>query len=727
MSRDSIIVQRGVVGAGEDDDTYLLSANLLDANAQIKISDTLGSSTIHLVGDHAVTSSRVAANTLLLSLDNGVEVTVFDADTVSYVLGGSPYDPSQPTQIFNYQDFAREVLGAAPVADVVLTGQAVAISQDGTFLPDTTDSSGDTTVFPDDNGYSIELGTLGITQTVDNPELIFRGTTTDIIELDLAASPDAIQVGDQAIKLLLNGKPVVPDNQRVNAVDLAGSGLSVTTGDDGSLLQLSRSDDTVTGGAGFDEVSYEALVAAGVVVNGGGDAVTVGDLTIGSGKATGALASSQQLVGQDTFNGVERITGSRYDDYLVAGDDVSQLSAGAGNDTLIAAAGSTLKGGAGSDLFVVAVGDVENPIVLEDFDVTNDRIQLLSDGSYQLQHQFSHDLTERSAVVEAIKAAPGLNHAAIPFALDGQNWLYFRGDGGGESGLDGTLLRFDSDALSQLDSLRKVMQFDTTMPDALFQPAPLPDSRTVILLTGMSTADDLVTLTGFDPSAGDQIQLLDGADRTPLSPDKVISSLGDLALYGRLDSAITSPLASIADVERTLTLTDAGLAERAGHRLKVQYDDQIFNYTLSASSTAHGVLTNLSEFWTESIRLNSGKTLDLLVSSHNGTSTLTVPSAAGWGKVVIECEVPTTDSNTLADAITRAFELTAGDGSELITGGVATAFSLLGQNYLVYDNPNSDSPGELDTNDLLIAMSATSVSDSLFAATPVVDPATLLI
>lgn len=148
--------------------------------------------------------------------------------------------------------------------------------------------------------------------------------------------------------------------------------------------------DVFDGGAGTDTVSYahSGWATAGSATTAAGTGVTA-NLTTTTGATGDAIG--------DTFNLIENLTGSDYDDTLTgstaanvldggAGND--SLSGGDGNDSLIGGAGNdildgglgndTLAGGAGNDAIAATVGDSATGGLGDDtFSVTNGSFSLL--------------------------------------------------------------------------------------------------------------------------------------------------------------------------------------------------------------------------------------------------------------------------------------------------------------------------------------------------------------
>ena len=73
---------------GGGNDTYMLSAATIAADATIVISDTEGTNKIQLVGGLEITSSLVTNNALQLTLSNGAVVQITGASSFGYDVGG---------------------------------------------------------------------------------------------------------------------------------------------------------------------------------------------------------------------------------------------------------------------------------------------------------------------------------------------------------------------------------------------------------------------------------------------------------------------------------------------------------------------------------------------------------------------------------------------------------------------------------------------------------------
>ncbi|MFI0846987.1 beta strand repeat-containing protein [Mesorhizobium sp. IMUNJ 23232] len=118
--------------------------------------------------------------------------------------------------------------------------------------------------------------------------------------------------------------------------------------------------DYLSGGAGSDTASYAG--AASKVI------VSLANPAINSGDAAG-----------DTYNSIENLIGTSFDDALNGASGANIINGGAGNDSIKGYAGNdTLTGGAGSDFFIfnTALDAATNVDTITDYNVAADTIQL---------------------------------------------------------------------------------------------------------------------------------------------------------------------------------------------------------------------------------------------------------------------------------------------------------------------------------------------------------------
>lgn len=120
-----------VVGAGAGNDRYVLSAATLSNNQKITISDSSGANALQLVGGLVISSSQVTSNALLLTLNNGAQITLLGANTFSYITGGDAISGTGGTTQ-NYNSFVTQSLGTTvPAGNTPNSGGSVTVNNNG--------------------------------------------------------------------------------------------------------------------------------------------------------------------------------------------------------------------------------------------------------------------------------------------------------------------------------------------------------------------------------------------------------------------------------------------------------------------------------------------------------------------------------------------------------------------------------------------------------------------
>ncbi|MEQ1950590.1 calcium-binding protein [Mesorhizobium sp. CN2-181] len=192
-----------------------------------------------------------------------------------------------------------------------------------------------------------------------------------------------------------------------------GKGADRIFGIDGNdILTGGEGADYLSGGLGTDTASY-AAAAARVTVS-------LANPVINTGDAAG-----------DTFNSIENLTGSAFDDYVYGNSAANVIKGAAGNDIVKGYAGNdTLSGGSGADIFVFnsALNAASNVDTVTDYDVAADTIWL--DVRF-----FAALSTGTLAAAAFRKNATGLAEDAddrIVFNTD-TGELFYDGDGNGAS------------------------------------------------------------------------------------------------------------------------------------------------------------------------------------------------------------------------------------------------------------------------------------------------------
>lgn len=274
------------VGAGAGNDKYILSTGSnLAPNQAINISDTEGVNTLQLIGGLTITSSKVGADVLQLTLSNGATINLFGANTFTFEIGGSPLTGT-PGTIRTFDSFVTNVLSVAvPTGATVTNGAAnIVVASDGsttnggvttTTPPGTFNlTSGSDTVTYNDNA-NLTVNGLGGSDTVTingNGNNTFNNTggTGNANTITFTGSGSkVVNTGDGAdtVSLTGSGSATVAAGAGANIVDLGNvTGFStvttgvgsdtITAGSGGSLINAGPGNDTVTGGAGLDTIQF---------------------------------------------------------------------------------------------------------------------------------------------------------------------------------------------------------------------------------------------------------------------------------------------------------------------------------------------------------------------------------------------------------------------------------------------------------------------------------------
>ena len=106
---DTILVQRGTMGGGKGDDTYIISDYLVDKSSRITISDVEGRNTILFPDGIKIVQSKIANDTAVFVLSNGAEITLLGASAFHYEVGSDPFTQKKGDN-YDYPSFAKSAL-----------------------------------------------------------------------------------------------------------------------------------------------------------------------------------------------------------------------------------------------------------------------------------------------------------------------------------------------------------------------------------------------------------------------------------------------------------------------------------------------------------------------------------------------------------------------------------------------------------------------------------------
>ena len=255
-SDDTFSVQRGIVGKGLGDDTYVLSASLIDSNAQITITDTQGFNSLQLIGGLSITGSIIAEDTMKLTLSNGAEITILGASSFSYILGGDPLAGTAGSSK-TYQSFVSDALGASVPQSGTINGNGSEISSDGTAVvtaPSTGSSSktvsvGEITAFGSVivNGVHYDISSSSI-ETDDG-----TGSVTDLeLGMQVTIEGEIDESTGEGVATSINYHATLEGP--IESIDLAAQSFVV-------LAQTVNTDELTQ----FDNVTFDTLMVGNVV------------------------------------------------------------------------------------------------------------------------------------------------------------------------------------------------------------------------------------------------------------------------------------------------------------------------------------------------------------------------------------------------------------------------------------------------------------------------------
>jgi Ca2+-binding RTX toxin-like protein len=342
-----------IENANEGTDTVMIgtASYMLSANLENAIATLAGDTTI--IGN--ASDNSLTGNTGNDTLDGGIGTdTLNGGDGNDILIGGTGADTLLGGAGNDTASYATATSGviASLVNSSANTGDAAGDSYDS--IENLTGSSFDDTLTGDAGNNVLDGGNGNDTLTGGaGADTLIGGFGTD------TASYASSTVGVNA-NLSGTGSGGDAAGDTYNSIEnLTGSAFDdILTGDNGNnVLEGGAGADQLFGGVGNDTASY-ATATAGVIAN-------LANSSANSGDAAG-----------DTYNSIENLTGSAFDDTLTGDGGTNVLNGGAGNDTLSGGAGNdTLTGGTGNDTFVIQAGSGQTTIT--DFTPGQDIIELL--------------------------------------------------------------------------------------------------------------------------------------------------------------------------------------------------------------------------------------------------------------------------------------------------------------------------------------------------------------
>ncbi len=198
-------------------------------------------------------------------------------------------------------------------------------------------------------------------------DTLIGGRGADVIDGGDTTVAGGIGIDTYQPATAINSNPASPTNPNSN-VDFEGANTGTVLG---WVVNLGANLGTTAAPVTDLTANAIQLATGGVTVSTvttGGD--IVGMATVKAGTSAELFSSVAGAVTNsitDTIKGIENVTGSPLDDYIVGSDEVNVLNGGAGNDTIIGGAGSdvisggkgldVLTGGADNDTFSFAKND----------------------------------------------------------------------------------------------------------------------------------------------------------------------------------------------------------------------------------------------------------------------------------------------------------------------------------------------------------------------------------
>jgi len=216
---------------------------------------------------------------------------------------------------------------------------------------------------------------------VDGEEIDPRDDgSVEIVDLSGSTDDEVVTVvGDSNTEVATgSGNDSITTGGGDDTVESGTGNDVVSTGNGDDVIHTGQGDDIVDGGEGFDVIRYDDDFTDGIEQNIPVDGI-IANLELG--------IVTDPFGDFDTLTNVESIIGTDEDDNIVGSDAADQFSALGGNDFIDGGSGNdTLNGGQGNDFMLVGpgmdllqfeAGDGNDIDTVEDFDLGDDKIELL--------------------------------------------------------------------------------------------------------------------------------------------------------------------------------------------------------------------------------------------------------------------------------------------------------------------------------------------------------------
>jgi Ca2+-binding RTX toxin-like protein len=343
--------------------------------------------------------------------------------------------------------------------------------------------------------------------------------------------------------------------------------------EDNDVLVGGAGADYLSGGTGSDTASYQTAAAAVVV-----DLITP---SLNAGDAEG-----------DTFNSIEYLLGSKFDDALTGSSGANKIDGGDGNDTLVGGLGSdTLVGGAGVD--TVSYADTAAGVTVDLAASSNNVGEALGDNYSSIENVIGSAFSDKLVGSAGVNKLDGGSGNDALYGGDGADVLvggsgsdtanYSGASNGVVASLANTSINTGfakGDTYSSIENISGSKYNDSVYGNNADNAVNGGAGDDIIkgyggsdTLTGGSGADSFVFNTALDPTNVDQIVDFAAADDLILLDDLIFTTIGSLGTLSTDAFTIGSVAAGASD--RIIYNTQTGAlsfdADGAGGAVAVQF------------------------------------------------------------------------------------------------------------------------------------------------------------